>query len=258
MTPEQFAEAMSQMRATQQQQLGLSQPASVQGPSTSGGAGNIMYMPAGYLQPPSLNDATNYDVWFKRFTIWEKECGLDKSRITSTLRRSIGNKCPIKTGLADKVHQKYSAEELSGPAAYDLIVNFLKKELAGNEIQKALTNWTELEQCSREDNERVEDFLDRFDTIYVRMANSNPGLVMPSEIKAFILIERSKVTGLEKKMVQSRLNFSDKSTMYEQTERALKEVLGAGPGVSNKKDQDVVTGVKGDEDCLLFNGKKSN
>ena len=101
MTPEQFAEVMSQMRAThQQQQQGLSQQPPVQGPGTSGGAGNMMFMPRGYRQPPSLNEATNYDTWVKKLALWEHGCGLDKSMMASMLIDLMGNNCPLKKNLA--------------------------------------------------------------------------------------------------------------------------------------------------------------
>ena len=126
MTPEQFAEVMSQMRAThQQQQQGLSQQPPVQGPGTSGGAGNMMYMPRGYLQqPPSLSDVTNYDVWVKKLTLWERGCGLDKSMMATLLINSMGNNCPLKKGLAEKFFQKHQAEEMEGDNALELVKNF--------------------------------------------------------------------------------------------------------------------------------------
>ena len=237
MTSEQFADFMNKK---QQQQRDPSQSTSAQGPSTGGGAGNIMYLPAGYLQPPSLNDATNYDVWMTQFKVWEYECGqrgMDKTNIASMFIKTMGNKCPLKKNLAEKFHQKYFPEDIYGPGNYKLLMDFLKKELAGNEVQKACSTWSDLERCSRDEGESLEAFLDRFDSVYTAMAAANSGFVISSEIKAFMLIERSKVTGLEKTMVQSRLNLSDKSTMYDQAERALREVLGNGPGKSNKQDR---------------------
>ena len=236
MTDEQLNEWIKERAAQQQQQDPTPPTSSGSGPSTGGGAGNMMFMPRGYLQPPSLNDITNYDVWVKKLSFWEHTCGLDKSSMATLLINSMGNNCPLKKGLSEKFFQKYQSTVIEGANAFELVKNFLKKELAGNEIQKALSKWKGLEQCTRDDGESIEAFIDRFDSDFVSMSNANPTMNMPSEIKAFMLLERAKVIGLEEKMVQSRLNFSDKDTLYEQMELALREVLGVGPGKSVKQD----------------------
>ena len=215
----------------------------------------MMLVSGRHSQPPNLNEATSYDGWLKRFTLWEQNCGYENDKVASLLIESLGNNCKLKKGLADKFFEKYSIEQMTGSGALELVKTFLKKELAGNDIQKALSKWKDLEQCSRGNGELVEAFIDRFDSAFTTMAAANPGLVMPSEIKAFMLFERSKVSGLEEKMVQSRLDLSKKDTLYDQTELALREVLGLGPGKQTKQEQAFMAIPEG-EDCYVINGKK--
>jgi len=71
-----------------------------------------------------------------------------------------------------------------------------------------------------------------------------------------MLVKRSKVCGLEKKMVQSKLDFTKKDTLYEQTETALSEVLGAGPGESTKPAASAYVAVPEEDGVFLIGGKK--
>ena len=70
---------------------------------------------------------------------------------------------------------------MSGPDCLGVVEAFLREELAGNDIQKAISRWNDLEQCSREDGELNEAFTDRFDTTFTAMAAANPGLKMPED-----------------------------------------------------------------------------
>ena len=81
--------------------------------------------------------------------------------------------------------EKYSDDQLSGYDSLSVIKAFLRKELAENDIQKAFRRLNELELCSRDSGELVETFIDRFDSTFTAMAAANPGLKMPSEIKAY-------------------------------------------------------------------------
>ena len=264
-------EALDRERATRvtaeynltQQRLQSQQSTSGSGPSTGGGGGvstagsgqTIMMVQGKHSQPPSLNEATSFDVWLKRFNLWKRNCGYDDDKIGSLLIESLGNNSNLKKGLADKFFKKYTEEQMYGPGCLEVIEAFLKKELAENDIQKAITRWNEFEECVIENGELVETFIDRFDTSFTAMAAANPGLKMTGEIKAFMLMKRSKVIGLERTMVQSRLDFTKKDTLYEQTETALKEVLGQGPNKQAKQDEAFVAVPEGDE-CMIIKGKK--
>ena len=99
------------------------------GPSTGGGmsagSGQTLMMVQGkHSNPPSLNEATSYDVWLKRFNLWKRNCGYDKERIADLLIESLGNNSKLKKGLADKFFEKYSEEQMSGPGALDVVVYF--------------------------------------------------------------------------------------------------------------------------------------
>ena len=72
------------------------------------------------------------------------------------LIESFRNKCILKKGLSDKFFEKYSEDQLSGPDSLSGIEAFLKKELAENNIQKAISKWNELELCARGSGELVE------------------------------------------------------------------------------------------------------
>ena len=234
------------------------QSASVTMPSTGGGVttGQTLMMVSGkHSQPPSLDEATSYDIWLKRYNLWKRNCGYDNNRMATLLIESFGNKCILKKGLSDKFFEKYSEDQISGPDSLSVIEAFLKKELAENDIQKAITKWNELELCARGSGELVETFIDRFDTTFTAMAAANPGLKMPSEIKAFMLMNRSKIVGLEQKMVQSKLDFTKKDTLYEQTNLALRDVLGQGPGRQVKQDEAFMAIPEGD-DCFVIKGRK--
>ena len=217
---------------------------------------NAMVVPSKISQPPSINEANSYDGWLKRFSLWEKNCGLPDEKKAGLLIESIGNNSKLKRGLQDKFFDKFTVEQMTGPTALTRVKDFLKKELAGNDIDKALNKWDEFEECIKADTETVETFIDRFDAAFTTMAAANPGLVMPSEVKAFMLVKRSKVCGLEKKMVQSKLDFTKKDTLYEQTETALREVLGAGPGESTKPAAAAYVAVPEEDGVFLIGGKK--
>ena len=80
---------------------------------------------AKHSNPPSLNEATSYDVWLKRFNLWKRNCGYDRERIADLLIESLGNNSKLKKGLADKFFEKYSEEQMSGPGALDVVEAYL-------------------------------------------------------------------------------------------------------------------------------------
>ena len=87
------AQRLTAEYALNQQRLAQSQHSSGIGPSAGSGTTgqNMMLVSGRHSQPPNLNEATSYDGWLKRFTLWEKNCGYGNDKIASLLIESLGN-----------------------------------------------------------------------------------------------------------------------------------------------------------------------
>ena len=80
---------LNQQRLQSQQSTSGSVPSTGGGVSAAGSGQTIMMVPGKHSQPPSLNEATSYDVWLKRFNLWKRNCGYDNERIANLLIESL-------------------------------------------------------------------------------------------------------------------------------------------------------------------------
>ena len=74
--------------------------------------------------------------------------------------------------LQDKLFEQIKGEELTAEDCFDMVKKWLEKELGEEVLYKCVRVSREFEACKRKPDEKVEEYLDRFERCYGRVKAS--------------------------------------------------------------------------------------
>ena len=226
--------------------------------SESLGDGGRTFVNFKITQPPTLEECSCYDMYKKKLQLWELSSELPVKKMASLVIASLTNDSKFKRGLADKFLEKHTVVEMTGNDGLNLVKAFLEKELGEKVLNKTIGKWDEFEDCKRGGGEDIQTFVDRFDRAYTSL-RAVCGARLPSEIRAFMLLKRSGVEGVNRSLVLSKLDFTKADTLYEQVETQIVEILGGGPGAKKGTGglmRVEAVPVPGEEGCFMIGDQK--
>ena len=194
----------------------------------------------------------------KKLELWELSAELPVKKMASLVIASLTNDSKFKRGLADKFMEKHTVAEMTGSTGLELVKKFLEKELGEKVLNKTIARWDDFEDCKRGSGVDIQAFVDRFDKAYTGL-RAVCSVVLPSEIRAFMLLRRSGVKGVNRSLVMSKLDFTKADTLYEQVETQIVEILGGGPGAKKGTGglmRVEAVPVPGEEGCFMIGDTK--
>ena len=256
---EQLAEA-ERLQRERENLLSLSnrQSSQHQPVSENHGDGGRTFVNYKVIQPPTLDECSSYDMFKKKLELWELSAELPVKKMASLVIASLTNDSKFKRGLVDKFMEKHTVAEMTGSTGLELVKKFLEKELGEKVLNKTIAKWDEFEDCKRGSGEDIQAFVDRFDKAYTGL-RAVCSVVLPSEIRAFMLLRRSGVEGVNRSLVMSKLDFTKADTLYEQVETQIVEILGGGPGAKKGTGglmRVEAVPVPGEEGCFMIGDTK--
>ena len=133
-----------------------------------------------------------------------------------------------------------SLDELKLDDGFDKLVEFMTKHLGKDDLDDALAKFEMFEDYIRE-NESIDTFIDNFDLKYHKILKK--GMKLPSEILAFKLLRKAKITRDEKLLVLTGMDYSKKDTLYDQCKKSLRKFKG-GAAMSNSVTSGATPAIK--------------
>ena len=105
-----------------------------------------------------------------------------------------------------------------------MLLNFLDKHLAKDEISDSLEKFEDFEDYKRAEGQSINEYVAEFDAKYRKVEKKN--MILPPEILAFKLIRKANITKEEKLLVLTGMNYENKITLYEEAKKSLKKFKG--------------------------------
>ena len=101
---------------------------------------------------------------------------------------------------------------------------FLNKHLAKDGLADSLEKIDDFDDFIRKDGQTISEFIAMFDSKYRKFKKKN--MTLPSEILAFKLLKKAKITKEERLLVLTGMNYGNKSTLYEDAKASLRNLKG--------------------------------
>ena len=181
-------------------------------------------------EPPVLDDSESFDLYLKRLKMWRITGGVEKERQGGLVVQTLSNKSKFKVGLADKLLELHSVDDLVGESGIDLVQEFLEKELGKKKIDKLLETWKTFEYTQRKAGEDVKTFISRFEMEYARVKAAwafKPGYKMPEAIIATMLLMRVKPSDTQEMIIRSKVDL-EKETVLDDMVAEIKSAMSSG------------------------------
>ena len=100
----------------------------------------------------------------------------------------------------------------------------MDKLLGTDDLVDSLEKYEEFEKVERKPGQPINEYLSSFEWKYRKIENK--GMKLPAEVLAFRLIKKASISGDEKVLILSEMNFENKSTLYDDAKKALKKYKG--------------------------------
>lgn len=176
------------------------------------------------IQPPELNECKTYEAYKRELKAWSNVTDLPKNKQGNYIVLSLPNKSKFGDDLKERAFENINEEQLNSEEGLKSVIEFLDQELGKNAIDDAVEKWEEFDNCRKEDNQTLEEFISDFETKYNRIKAS--GTIMPQEILAFMLMKRAGLSQVEKMLVLARIDMEQKADLFKNVKTHMKNILG--------------------------------
>ena len=175
------------------------------------------------INPPNYNaKLKSYELYKQELLAWKEITDLDKKKQGVVIALSLPEDDESK--IREKVFDQISLDDLKEDTGLTTLITFMDKHLAKDDLADSLAKFEDFEDFQRGPNQSIQDYVETFDAKYRKIEKKN--MKLPSEILAFKLLRRAKITKEEKMLVLTGMNYENKPTLYDEAKRSLKKFKG--------------------------------
>lgn len=176
------------------------------------------------VTPPDLNECKTYEAYKRELKAWASVTDLAKAKQGNFVALSLPNKSKFGSDLRERVFESLSPEILSAENGLEKVLEFLDKELGKDAIDDVIEKWDDFDSCRKESEQSLEDFIADYELKSNRVKAT--GTNLSSEILAYMLMKRAGLTNLERMLVMSRVDLTDKTNLYKNVKLNMINILG--------------------------------
>ena len=174
-----------------------------------------------------LSKCANYEQYKQELQAWECITDLAKGKQGIAVALSLPQEGEFGF-VREKVFDELSLEELKKKTGLKDLIEFLNETLGKDDLAYSLEKFKDFDEYTRENEQSMSDFITKFDRKYNKIAKL--GMTLPSQILAFRLLKKAKLSREEHMLVLTGMNFSEKDTLYQQAKKSLVKFKGEQVG----------------------------
>ena len=176
------------------------------------------------VTPPDLNECKTYEAYKREVNAWASVSDLAKAKRGNFIALSLPNKSKFGNDIRERVFENLTPDELSGDTGLEKVIEFLDKELGKDAIDDVIDKWDSFDSCRKEGDQSLDDFMADFEHKSNRVKAA--GVTLPGEVLAYMLMKRAGLSNLERMLVLSRVDMTDKVSLYKNVKHNMSNILG--------------------------------
>ena len=176
------------------------------------------------INPPDLA-GKSYEQFKIELTAWQTVTSVDKKKQGIAIALSLPEN--DSTLIRRSVFEELSIDDLGSDDGLTKLITFLDSKLGKDDLADSLEKCEAFDDFVRSDDQSVADFITKFDQKYNRIVKK--GMTLPSEILAFQLLKRARITSEEKMLVLTGMDYAKNKELYAQAKKSLKKFKGTEP-----------------------------
>ena len=146
------------------------------------------------INPPSFKSAKQYERYRQELLAWREITDLIEYKQGIAIALSLPE--DDETRIREKVFDQISIDDLKKFDGFDILIKFLDKHLAKDDLSDSLEKFEDFEDFGRSDGQCIAEFISMFDAKYQKLEKKK--IVLPPEILAFKLLRKANITPEEK------------------------------------------------------------
>ena len=158
---------------------------------------------------PQFKREKSYSLYKKEVSAWQEVTDVKLEKQGIVLALSLPETEDL--NLREKVFENLSLDKLRGDNGVQDLIGFLDEQFGKDELEDSLQKFEDFEDYCRGSGEDIAQFITNFDLKYNRIKTDT--LKLPSEILAFKLLRRARLTKAEKLLVISGMNYQERNTL---------------------------------------------
>ena len=181
------------------------------------------------LNPPSfVSNEKTYERWKTEIKAWELVTDVPQAKRGTVIALSLPDNDSSK--IREQVFEELSIDDLGKETGLKILLDFMDLKLGKEDLEDSLEKYEEFKNYKRSKNQKITEFIIEFEQKYNRIAKKD--IKLPGEILAFELLSNANISKQDKMLVLTGIDFSQKSTLFDQTKRSLKKFKGEQAGGS--------------------------
>ncbi len=171
------------------------------------------------ISPPDLEKCGSFERYKQELKAWQLVTDVEKKKQGVAMALSL----PEKGNTIGQVFDELEIASLNAEDGFDKLVIFLAEKLGKDDLSDCWEKFEDFEEFVRKDGQ-ISDYVAKFDLKYNRIMKK--GMILPPEVLAFKLLKRAKITNDERLLVLTGMDYSKRSTLFEQAKKSLTKFKG--------------------------------
>lgn len=164
------------------------------------------------INPPTFHKAKNKERFRQELLAWKEITDLSNEKQGIVIALSLPE--DDDSQIREKVFDQIPVDDLKSADGLTVLLNFLDKHLAKDDLTDCLEKFEDFEDFKRADGQSINEYVAMFDAKYRKIEKKK--MTLPSEILAFKLLRKANITKEEKLLVLTGMNYDNKATLYEE------------------------------------------
>ena len=175
------------------------------------------------IQPPIFNSAKKtYEHYKQELLAWQKVTDVPKSKQGLVIYLSLPDEDEKR--IKEKISDEVELSDLEKDDGLHKLIKYMDSQLKKDDLEDQWAKYNEFHDYYRAGDESVEEFINKFDTMYNKLVKCT--IILPPQILAFSLLKKSNISEEECLLVMSGMNYEQIETLYEQAKKSLRKFKG--------------------------------
>ena len=208
---------------------------------------------------PKFNSDKPYERYKQEIKAWGRTTTVEKKRQALTIALSLPEDDP--SNIRDKVFNELDLEELEKDEGVEVLLKYFDKQFGRDDLTVMYEKYIDFDRCKRKDGQKINEFILEFEQKYNACAKRSAGTTIHPVILGLKLIDSSNLKTMERKLVLSGVDYTNKDQLFENAKSALRKFIGEqASGGSNPSEPAVKLEafIAEHEEALIANGWSRN
>ena len=173
---------------------------------------------------PKFSSDKPYERYKQEIKAWSKTTSTEGKKQGLSVALSLPEDDP--SNIRDKVFNELDLDTLEVDDGITVFLNYMDKQFGRDDLTVMYEKYIDFDRCKRKKGQKINEFILEFEQKYNACAKRAKGTTFHPVILGLKLIDSSNLNTIERKLVLSGVDYTNKDQLFANAKTALRKFIG--------------------------------